>query len=493
MMSEQIDLIIVAYNDISQGRDVIQTFDRLLKGTALPVATALVLEKDVTGKTTVTSTLDTKQKHGTRLGAVAGGLLMAIAPPVGAAGIVAGVVAGAVIGRKSVKESDKTIADEIVDMVLDTMLGDSSALVLLAEQDSAEQAEKLLAGYGGTLTRRTLTEAQLTQLVEHGAEVAGVSSVKAVIQEATRGSGPQFNTVHVIINPASGHDQPILNTLNTVLRTAGLKWDVSITHAAGDATRLAATAAASGVDIVAVYGGDGAVMEAATGLIGTGVPLAILPGGTNNVMSVELGISKDLVEAASLIGSTPSKLRTVDMGKVNDLGRDTAHHFILRVGTGYEAVINEGADRKMKDRYGGFAYSIAGLKALKNPPIANYHLVLDGAEVEMEGLWCLIANSASLGIPGVNLVREIDVGDGLLDVIIVRQADLESLVSVAGSVTNVERIGKPLPHWQVREATITADPPQSVTGDGELWEPTPLKVSVIPSAVQILVPNLADS
>jgi diacylglycerol kinase family enzyme len=60
---------------------------------------------------------------------------------------------------------------------------------------------------------------------------------------------------------------------------------------------------------------------------------------------------------------------------------------------------------------------------------------------------------------------------------------------VAGSVANSERIGKPLPHWQVCEATITADPPQPVTGDGELWEPTPLTVSVIPGGVQILVPD----
>jgi diacylglycerol kinase family enzyme len=55
-------------------------------------------------------------------------------------------------------------------------------------------------------------------------------------------------------------------------------------------------------------------------------------------------------------------------------------------------------------------------------------------------------------------------------------------------VANVERVGKPLPQWKVRSVRVIADPPQAVTGDGELWEPTPIEAHVIPHAVDILVP-----
>jgi len=130
------------------------------------------------------------------------------------------------------------------------------------------------------------------------------------------------------------------------------------------------------------------------------------------------------------------------MGKAND------QLFILRVGIGYEAQINELADREMKDRFGGFAYTLAGLKALKNPPMANYRLTLDGKVEELQGLWCMIANSASLGIPNVGIAHGVDVGDGLLDVIVVRHRDLESLLSLAGSITNHKKVGQPLPHWR---------------------------------------------
>jgi diacylglycerol kinase (ATP) len=72
-----------------------------------------------------------------------------------------------------------------------------------------------------------------------------------------------YQHVHVIINPAAGHDEPILNVLNDIFHPAGVDWDISITHKSGDATRLAKEAVAKGVDLVAGYGGDGTQMEIA--------------------------------------------------------------------------------------------------------------------------------------------------------------------------------------------------------------------------------------
>jgi diacylglycerol kinase family enzyme len=83
--------------------------------------------------------------------------------------------------------------------------------------------------------------------------------------------------IQVIINPASGQPDTILNKLNAVFHEAGIRWDVSITHESGDATRLAQETVKSGVDIVCAYGGDGTVMEVAHALKGGEVPMAILP------------------------------------------------------------------------------------------------------------------------------------------------------------------------------------------------------------------------
>jgi diacylglycerol kinase family enzyme len=57
--------------------------------------------------------------------------------------------------------------------------------------------------------------------------------------------------IHVVVNPASGQPQPILNTLNSVFHPLGIDWDVFLTKESGDAERFARQAAAAGVDVVA--------------------------------------------------------------------------------------------------------------------------------------------------------------------------------------------------------------------------------------------------
>ncbi len=295
---------------------------------------------------------------------------------------------------------------------------------------------------------------------------------------------PYGTRIHVIINPAAGQERPILSKLNSVFQSAGMDWEVFVTKKAGDARRLARQAVASGVDIVAAYGGDGTVAEAASALVGSHVPLAILPGGTANVMAAELAIPADLSEAAALTCSRPSRLRQVDMGQIGD------HFFLQRVGIGLEAKIVANTDRGSKTRLGWLAYALTAFQVLRGPTIEQYRLVLDGQEVKIEGLACIIANSGNLGLPGFSLAPSIDISDGLLDVIVIRQGDLGSLLSLALSVIEGSPNFESLQHWQVRQVTIDATPPQTAQSDGELLNQTPLTVQVVPQAIQVIVPDM---
>ena len=286
--------------------------------------------------------------------------------------------------------------------------------------------------------------------------------------------------IHVVVNPASGQPQPILNTLNGVFHPLGIDWEVFITKESGDAERLARQAAASGVDVVAVYGGDGSVMEAARGLFGTDTPLAILPGGTANLMSVELGIPKDLTKAAAIAADPNSRVRVVDAGL---FGGKT--HFLLRVGLGFAARKVEIADRDLKDRFGVMAYSIGALKALGGTEPANYRLTLDGKSYETKGFTCLVDNAGNIGFAGMGL-KSILVDDGLLDVIIVRDARIRSWIAVGAGVGGGKLNPEYILHWQAREITIEADPPQPVQMDGELAGESPVNIQVVPGLVRIL-------
>lgn len=292
--------------------------------------------------------------------------------------------------------------------------------------------------------------------------------------------------IQVIANPASGQPEAVLSTLNSVFHPAGIRWGVSITHESGDATRLAKAAAASGVDLVLSYGGDGTVMEVAEGLMGSNTPMAILPGGTANLMSHELGIPKDLAGAARTAVSENSMIREVDMGLAGE------RYFILRVGIGFAGEKVKQTDRELKDRFGLMAYTIGALKALKVTKKSRWKIILDGELKEAEGISLLVDNSGNFGISGVTFSQKIRVDDGLLDVIVIRDVGFKTIYSLGASVQNKTPDPESFYHWQGREIQIESDPPQPINGDGEMWGQTPISIKVIPGAVKVVAPAPSD-
>ena len=305
--------------------------------------------------------------------------------------------------------------------------------------------------------------------------------------------------VQVIVNPAAGQNTPVLATLNDVFQPLDIDWDVSITKKAGDARTQAIAAVKNGVDVVAAYGGDGTVMEVASGLIGSDVPLAILPGGTGNVVSVELGIPADLSAACRLAVGQNSKLTMIDCGQIND------QLFLLRLSIGLEAQMVETTTREAKDRYGIFAYLFSAVQNLRQPEIIKFKMNLDGEEIVTEGVTCIVANSGNLGLAGVKLLPTVDISDGLLDVIILQQANLSALVEVFGTVFGLRNAPTPavstetldsqlrqsLHCWQAKEITIESTPAGLIQADGELIGEGKIHCKVLPNALKVFVPDVA--
>ena len=289
--------------------------------------------------------------------------------------------------------------------------------------------------------------------------------------------------IHVVINPAAGQPEPILHILNSVFRPADVRWDVSITHEFGDATRQARQAAEGGADIVVAYGGDGTVMEVANGLVGTEVALGVVPGGTGNVLSIELDIPQSSEQAAELLVSADARIRKVDVGKAGE------RSFLLRAYVGFDAERIQLTTREMRDRYGKMAYLIAALKAIPESKAICYGLTLDDKEVECEGFTCIVQNAGNMGVRGLSLVPSVSVSDGLLDVIVIHGLDPLSLASALGSIADTPLDPDRFHHWQAREITIATDPPQAIIGDGEAWGETPITLKVLPDAVRVVVPG----
>ena len=288
----------------------------------------------------------------------------------------------------------------------------------------------------------------------------------------------------VIINPAAGVDRPILGLLNAAMNAAGIEWDVRITHRAGDARRLAREAAQSGWDMVAAHGGDGTVMEVADGLRGSDVPFVIFPGGTGNAMAGEFGIPIDLAAAITLVASGLYDVRTIDMAAVGD------QTFLLRVGIGFEADMTR-VDQELKNRFGVLAYAYNALNELRVLAPARYTITVDGQTEQVEGVSCMVANSGNMSTGGLRLSHKIDVGDGLLDVVVFTNASLLTLINVTAAVlSGADSTEQPqIMHRQGKTITVEADPPQSISIDGEQVDPMPIHARILPQSVRVVVPH----
>jgi YegS/Rv2252/BmrU family lipid kinase len=291
-----------------------------------------------------------------------------------------------------------------------------------------------------------------------------------------------YPRIFVVINPASGQNEPILNVLNDVFHPAGVEWDIGITHKSGDATRLAKEAAARGVDLVAGYGGDGTQMEVANGLFGTGVPMAILPGGTGNAMAHELHVPINLKDAAQLIVSSRQR-RAVDLVRTGD------RLFMLRAYTGVSA--SEAASREEKDRLGQMAYIQASLKILTHLKQTPYRAIVDGEVIESKALIVFVLNAGSIGgVMGISLPQmgEVSSSDGYLDLYIVTK-EIRPLRAISHHLFKVGESQAGVHHWRGKEITLQADSPQDIWIDGEIDGQTPFTATAIPQALEVVIPG----
>jgi diacylglycerol kinase family enzyme len=166
----------------------------------------------------------------------------------------------------------------------------------------------------------------------------------------------------LIVNPhatstTSGRRDLIVRALKSAVDL-----EVVLTRYRGDATKLAATAAAEKFGLVITLGGDGTVNEAVNGLLGSGnaasgdgagpaadhavtdaddLPaLAALPGGNANVFIRSLALPDDPVDAAARLIDDLAQGRERRIG----LGRADGRYFTFNAGLGLDAEVVRAID-----------------------------------------------------------------------------------------------------------------------------------------------------
>jgi diacylglycerol kinase family enzyme len=135
----------------------------------------------------------------------------------------------------------------------------------------------------------------------------------------------------LIVNPYSTHvTGPRIGEVEAALRER-VQVQAEFTRYPGHATELAASAAASSLDAILVFSGDGTYNEALNGADGA-LPFGFLPGGGTSVLPRALGLPRDPVAAARRIGAAlaDEHVHRISLGAVN--GR----RFSFSAGIGFD-------------------------------------------------------------------------------------------------------------------------------------------------------------
>jgi diacylglycerol kinase (ATP) len=288
----------------------------------------------------------------------------------------------------------------------------------------------------------------------------------------------------LITNPAAARTQQ--RAVEAVMRTLrGAGWDAEVlaTGGPGDAKRLAEYGVKEGVDVVAVFGGDGTTMQAAAALVGTDVSLGIIPGGTGNLLAGNLRIPASPARAArALVAGKPTPF---DLGRMERPGG--VQYFAVACGAGIDARVMAGTLSEHKRRWGMAAYVATTLRLVGDIKSTMHVITIDGVEYDAHAAMVLVANCGEVIPPLVRLRRGIRPDDGLLDVVVVQATGFSQSVR---AVWDLLRAADTLVEFASgREIRVESDPVQPVQLDGEGGGVTPFTVTVVPGAIRIMVPR----
>ena len=291
-----------------------------------------------------------------------------------------------------------------------------------------------------------------------------------------------------IMNPKSGLMQAPKYMADIIGKFSGAGYltQVLMTTGPGDAREFAAEYGGE-ADIVVVSGGDGTLNGVIDGLISGGhrTPLGYIPAGSTNDFANSIGLPKSIPACVErVINGTP---HPVDIGCFNGRYFSYVASFGAFTSTTYSVPQN------IKNILGHSAYVMAGVKELAHIKSIHARTILEKGTPEetiLEGDYVLggVCNSRSIG-GIVNLEKlDVDVNDGLMEVILIRMPrDLIELSDITASILGGTFNSQQIEKYSARNVTFELDENVHWTLDGEYEKGSGIcEINTIKSAISLI-------
>jgi diacylglycerol kinase (ATP) len=314
----------------------------------------------------------------------------------------------------------------------------------------------------------------------------------------------------LLYNPHSGmgrkHRLQVIGRAADVLKAGGVEVQIESTTAAGSAKQQAQRYISLGFDTIVACGGDGTIFDTLQGVATTDVALGIIPLGTGNSLANDLKLSRDTARAAQqLLAAT---LRKIAVGRIEyqvSPGEREVRYFTVAAGIGVDAALFYKLNFSFKQRWGMAAYVA---EALRQWAVQRYHQFqvewLDAERNEKRSeiaTQLLVVRIADFGgvlhrlAPGADLFR-----DDFCLVVFQTSSRLRFLRFVTGRL--LRRDWRDPKIHLVHATQVCCLPYRSdnqnlagtvyVEADGENLGRIPVTISIVPQALNLLIPASAS-
>ncbi|BFM19209.1 lipid kinase [Gilvimarinus japonicus] len=240
------------------------------------------------------------------------------------------------------------------------------------------------------------------------------------------------------------------------------------------------------LDLVIVGGGDGTISSMASTLYQCDLPLAVLPLGTANDLARSLGLTGALDEAFDVI--VAGQRQRIDLGVVNK------HYFFNVAHLGLGVQVSEELTDEVKKHWGVLSYLKAFFAALARVKQFKANMSVDGVHYRQRSIQMAIGNGRYYG--GGNVVDEkTRIDDGKLSLYSLRPQTVWELLTLAPLLRDGrQRYNKRVFNVQAERIEITTGRKHmAIHADGEPVAQTPAHFSVVPQALEVLVPAFTET
>ena len=277
--------------------------------------------------------------------------------------------------------------------------------------------------------------------------------------------------------------QDIVEAVTEECERANIELDVEFTKYPKHAIEIAEDAR-NQYDLLIVAGGDGTVNEVINGIANSRTTLAIIPFGTSNVLALELGIPSNPKEAAELI--TEGKQTKIDLGLVEM--REGSRFYAIVLAVGFDAALMKDATSEFRNKWGIFAEPIMGINFIT----CRWQKIRIEHTTSSMGYFAIIANSKFVG-GGYQIANAASTQDGFLDLVIINRKWWKVLPILFSASIGKRNKFHQNEYYQIKDASVRAKPDLLVQVDGEIIGKTPVKVTIVPKALNVVAKKASQT